>query len=183
MKIKLDKVQAYEIIKSGKMSIPGIADGKIIPLLIIDETKSQKLKQLIKIHQGAPPGDIETIWITPLSMFTPKTMHLQFNFSKHMDLSFCLIFEVKERYSLIDEIFQSQAIYLNTSNKNADSMESIKGGILVEIPATNSKQKWESLLLKTVKDIYKKEKIGKKELNKITKEHITTMRQMWKKNK
>ncbi|PKP12605.1 MAG: hypothetical protein CVU08_09685 [Bacteroidetes bacterium HGW-Bacteroidetes-3] len=183
MKIDLSKVDAYEIIKSGKMSFPGIADGKLIPLIIIDDSKSQKLKQLIKIHQDAPPGDIETIWGIPISMFAPKTLRLKFNFSKHMDLSFCLIFEVKERYSLIDEIFQAQAIYLNTSNKKADSIESVQGGILVEIPATNAKPKWEKLLFKTVKDIYKKEKISKKELNKITKEHINTMRQMWKKSK
>ena len=183
MKIDFSKIDAYEIIKSGKMSIPGIADGKLIPLIIIDEDKSQKLKQLIKIHYDLPPGDIETIWGTPLTIFTPKTLRLTFNFSKHMDLSFCLIFEVKERYSLIDEIFQAQAIYLNTSNKNTDSVKSVQGGILVEVPATNAKPKWEKLLFETVKDIYKKEKISKKELNKITKEHISTMRQMWKKNK
>ncbi len=166
MKIDYSKIDSYEIIKSGKMSVPNIGGGQLIPMIIINENKAQKLKQLIKIHCDLPPGDVETIWGTPISLFTPKILRLRFNFSKHLDLSFCLNFEVKKRFNLIDEIFQTKAIYLNVGNIKTESAKLIQGGILVEVPTTNAKLKWEKLLLKTVKDIYKKEKLNKKELTK-----------------
>lgn len=179
MKIRRNTKDYYEIIRTGKISVPGIADRKPIPVLVINKLTSPKLNELCKIHKDAPPGDIEHIWGIPLSPFSPKYIILEFNFTKHMELSFNLKFDIKYQFSLIDEIFQSKAIYMNTGIRGNDLSQSIKGGILVEVPMTDIHQRWEKILFNTVKDIYKKEKLNKKELNRITREHITKMRQKW----
>lgn len=179
MKFDKDKYSVYEVIAHGMLSNPKIGNGKFLPAIVLDKSIAKDVDELSQIHKTTPPGDIETVWTQHLSILRPKEFILKLKFTKPMDLTFGISFNIKENHNLIDGILESQAILLQLGNIGEKVSEVKSGGIIMEVPNTNFKVKWEKILEETIKQEYKKKGVNKKDLKKLVKEHIRASRELW----
>jgi hypothetical protein len=57
-KISISNNEIMELVSDGAMANPFAADGRLIPLLILDTHGDSSLLNLVKIHTDSPPGDV-----------------------------------------------------------------------------------------------------------------------------
>lgn len=169
----------YKIVSDGGLSSPFIGEGRFLPALIIDVEDNVEVTELIKLHNGIPPGDTELQWALPDTFFSPKSISLNLKFTKPMKVQFGIDFRFEDQYSLVDGIIQSRGFYLMTGKASDRVSQSINGSILVEVPHMNFDKKWNDLLISTLKKKYRKMGASRKDARKYANEHIKSMRSVW----
>src|SRR5688572_18901756 len=50
------------IISEGAIAGKGVADGKLIPVLIVDTNDRPDIQELVRVHKHLPPGDAISQW-------------------------------------------------------------------------------------------------------------------------
>jgi len=177
-KVTYKNSECLDLIADGGMAVKGAADGRLVPLIILDTTRDQSLLNLVNIHRDSPPGDVESRWA--VKRFSSKDVFLVLKFEKPVELRVVIKFDVKDNSNLIDGIIHARSVYIqpgNPGDKLSHNPSAPK--ILVEIPNKTSFPKWDDMLFKNVRNILKKEGVGRKELKKATKEYIETRRDVW----
>ncbi len=169
----------YKVVSDGTMSSPVVGEGRFIPALIIDVKENNEIIELINLHKKMPPGDIATQWSFPNTLFKPKVMYLNLEFSKPMRIEFGIEFNLELQHFLIDGIIQSQAFYLVTGVSGMKVSEIIHDSILIEAPNPNIDTIWNEMLRNIIRKRYKGIGAKKSEIKNYVEEHIESMRSFW----
>jgi hypothetical protein len=177
-KIKVDH-PFYKIVSDGGMSSPSVGEGRFLPALIIDVEDTVEVTELIKLHEGIPPGDTELTWAMPDTFFSPKTISLNLKFLKPMKVEFGIDFRLNDQYSLVDGIIQSRGFYLMTGKAWDRVSNLIDESILIEVPNMEFDKKWNEMLIDILKKKYRKMGASRKDTQKHVNEHIKSMRSVW----
>lgn len=180
MKLNRTNSPIFKIVADGGLSSPHLGEGRLVPLLIIDVLEHCEVTELIKLHETTPPGDTEMNWIKPLSsFFKTKTLILEIEFKKPMEVKFGIEFNIEKQYALIDGVIQSRGAYLQTG-KAGDKVSEFKGSsILIEVPDLKIDDKWNEIVFETVKDRNKKAGATKKDAGNLARQQIKSMREVW----
>tara|TARA_B100002049_G_C16056358_1_gene366006 strand:- start:3 stop:563 length:561 start_codon:yes stop_codon:yes gene_type:complete len=177
-KISISNNEIMELVSDGAMANPFAADGRLIPLLILDTHGDSSLLNLVKIHTDSPPGDVESCWA--LKRFSDKFVYLSLSFERPVEFKLAIKFETSKHSSLIDGIIQSRAVYIQpgkVGDKLSHDVNAPK--VLVEIPARTTFNNWDDILVKSIKKRLKQEGVSRKELAKVALEFISTTREVW----
>lgn len=177
MKVQMVKGPVFKIVGNGMISIPELAEGRLIPAVIIDTLDNQVIPDLFEIHKSTPPGDTASTWTK--RFFENNRVILQLDFSQPIKVSFGVEFNLVKHYSLVDGIVQSKGLLLIAGKPGDKVSGTIADGVIIEVPNTGFEVSWESTLLRVLKGIYKKERLSKKDSSTIAKDHIRTMREVW----
>ena len=111
MKIKTSHSPLYIIVEDGLIANFDLADGRMIPAVVVKSNDGDKtVENLVKLHVGTPPGDVEVNWGKPLSIFLrDKVWELTLKFSNPTECEFNIQFDLAKEYRLIDAIFISKS--------------------------------------------------------------------------
>lgn len=169
----------YKIIADGGMSASTIGEGRFIPALIIDNNNDKDVSELIQLHKGMPPGDTQLQWSLPKTFFAPKSIFLNIEFIKPMKINFGIEFDLLSQYSLVDGIIQSRAFYLMTGKTSDKVSQNIENSIIIEVPNMDFDKKWSEMLNDTLKKKFLNMGASKKDAQKLTLDHIKSMRDVW----
>lgn len=169
----------YKVVADGGMSAPSIGEGRLVPALIIDIKNDIEVSELIQLHKGTLPGDIQLVWSLPKGFFFPKSIYLNLEFIRPMNLKFGIEFTISNQFSLIDGIIQSRAFYLITGKSSDKVSQLINESILIEVPNLNFDKKWNDMLFLIVKKKYKNMGASRKEAEAFASNHIKSMRDIW----
>lgn len=177
-KVTYTNSECLSLVGDGAIGDPRAADGRLIPVLILDTTIDESLLNLVKIHSESPPGDVESMWA--VKRFSSKFVFLVLKFEKPVELRVVVKFTVKKHSNLIDGIIKARALYVQPG-KLGDKLSHNPNApkILVEIPSKSTFPKWDDMLTKHVRTKLKKEGVGRKEIKKATVEYIETRRDVW----
>lgn len=176
--IKKISAPVYNINEEGLFANRDYADGRLIPSIVISSKEDDYVKEIIKLHSTVSLGDIIVQWGgTFSSLFKTDKWILNLNFSKPVNYNFCIIFSLKDHYSIIDAIFQSRGLRISYGHKG-EKVSQVDNHIIIEVPDTGIGTKWEKTLTKIIKDKIRNYQIPKKELNRATKEQIKKMRDL-----
>lgn len=160
--IKKISASVYNINEEGLFANRDYADGRLIPAIVISSENDDYIKEIIKLHSTISLGDIMVQWGGTLrSLFDSDKWILHLTFSNPANYVFCIIFSLKEHYSIIDAIFQSRGLRISYGHKG-DKVSQVNNNIIIEVPDTGIDSKWEKTLTKIVKDKVRKAKIPKK---------------------
>ena len=172
----------YTIQESGLISNPDWAEGRMIPAVILNSRQNSDLKDFIKTHTETNiPGDAIVQWGWPISIFSKtKTWELMVKFVKPMELTFNIEFVLEKHYSLIDAIFHSRGLYIAYGYVGEKLSKSNHLMVLVEIPDTETDQKWNSTLSEIIKNKLKRKGVNKKNLKNEVKISINNGREILK---
>lgn len=177
MKIKTSKVPIYTIQEEGLVANRDYADGRFIPAIVVNSKTDNYLKEIVELHNSIPTGDIEIQWEGIMeSYFNIDKWILNIKFFNPTKYEMNIIFSLEEHYFIIDTILRSRGLLISYVSKG-DKVSSIEKRISLEIPNTGIESKWEKVLKKVIRKIYKKHKIPKSDLNKCVEDHIKAMRE------
>lgn len=178
MKIKTSKAPIYTIQEEGFVANREYADGRFIPAIVVNSNTDNYLREIVELHNSIPTGDVEIQWSGLMaSYFNINKWILNIKFFNPTKYEMNLVFSLQEHYFIIDSILRSKGLLLSYGSKG-DKISSIEKRISLEIPSTGIEPRWEKVLKKVIRKIYKKYKIPKSDLNKCVDDHIKAMREL-----
>lgn len=178
-----NKVTVYEhdyvdLVGDGAIANQKTADGRLIPVLILDTTVKKELEYLVKMHSETNLGDVTSIWA--FKRFNHKFVTLVLYFTSPMELKVAISFNVIQHSNIIEGIMISRAVYIQPGSPGDKIQHAINAPkILVEIPARTTFDNWEDILKKAVTKKLKKEGVGRKSLKAAVNDYISLGRDIW----
>jgi hypothetical protein len=177
-KIYIADSKILEIVADGAIASHHTADGRLIPVLIVNNSNNDDLNNLIKIHEDTPPGDAESMWAK--MRFNSKVIYLVVKFKKPLEVEMSVEFNLSQHNILVDGIVHSKGVYLQPGNNGDNVSDNINAPkILVEIPAGSTIVNWDKTLKKILVKKLIEKGFTKKEALVASTEHIARRRELW----
>ncbi|NLU99264.1 hypothetical protein B6N13_14375 [Marinomonas sp. UCMA 3892] len=168
----------YKVVGDGAIATQNAADGRIIPLVILDGSSNQSLDDLIAMHVETPPGDVKSSWC--YKRFSKKYIYLTLRFITPMDITVSIVFSVYDNMLLIDGIIKSRGIYIQSGKAGDKISHDVNAPkILVEIPSSTTFPPWEKIFRKNIRKHFLWKGVEKNMLNEATDNYIKESRVVW----
>lgn len=174
-----DKANIVPIAGNGAIGSPDIADGRIIPVLIVDCSEHPKLYELILIHEQTPPGDVTVKW--GRKRFDKKSVYLSIVFHRPIATEAIFRFGLSDQAGLVDGIIHSRGVYLQplqSGTRVIDGMNQPK--IIVEIPSSATFDGWKAMHHAQAVKSYRAQGAPKKIAKALADEHLLRLSELWK---
>jgi hypothetical protein len=164
------------VIADGIMAAGHIADGKQLPVLILDTTQRPDIVHLVSAHKVLPPGDVQTQWGE--ADWARDTVALALFFKRPVPCECVIAFETERQGILVDLILRMGVFYLQPGAPGDRlSMNPRADKILVEVSAPGFREKWEKIFLKATVQRVRKKGLSRAEAKRAAKLLINEMRQ------
>jgi hypothetical protein len=166
------------IVSDAAISSIGVADGRMLPLVIIDTSFRSDIEDAIKAHVKLGPGDVDSVWVKPSSKDKDR-IGLLLELKKLSSCTILLSFNISRNAGLVDLIVHSQGLYLQAGrmgNRLKSTMD--KERILVEVPSKNFQDEWNKMLHYVIERDFRKSGASRHEAKKMCEEFIVTMRKL-----
>ncbi|HEX8646559.1 MAG TPA: hypothetical protein VF715_06635 [Thermoleophilaceae bacterium] len=132
----------------GDAAIAGpVADGRLVPVLILDTAARPEVTEMVRVHEHLPPGDVLSQWGSALNDDDAVTLLLEFQRPVAVDVT--LVFSIERQAVLVESILNAGALYLQPGkpgDRFRDKLDEAR--ILIEVPSTGFEPHWERLLHK-----------------------------------
>lgn len=177
-KIAVKNEDYLNMVGDGAIAESRTADGRLIPVIILDTTTKKDLEHLVNFHEEVGVGDVTSIWA--YKRFNHEHISLILHFTSPVDLKITILFNSFEKFTLIDGIRTSKAVYIQPGAPGDKVRNDINAPkILVEIPARTTFEKWDDILEKAILKKFKKEGLRGKPLREAMKDYISVTRDIW----
>ncbi|WP_146218531.1 hypothetical protein [Pseudomonas sp. RW409] len=166
------------VVADGGIAHPDIAEGRMIPALILNCEKHQNFCDLVLIHETTPPGDVIVKW--GRSILDKKHAFLTLEFQQPVKCTLSIRFTLEKQAGLIDGIIKSRGAYLipfQFCERVSEALEKPK--ILIEVPSSATFPGWEKLHREVVLKRYKKNGISGKNAKALANEHLSRVHELW----
>ncbi len=175
---KFDLSTVVPIVGEGAIAHPDIADGRMIPVLIVDCAEHQALYELILVHETTPPGDASLRW--GRRILDKRHVYLTMEFSRPVPTSIAFRFALAKQGSIVDHIINARGVYLQPLQSGTRVSEGFdKPKILVEVPASATFPEWKMLFYSTVVRAYRDSGAPKSIAKILAREHLDRLSEMW----
>lgn len=155
------------IVASSVVATSGVANGRNIPVVVVEDKSNNKIEEIIATHEFVPDGHCNSQWGRGLA--NNKEIVLKLEFDNPIIRTVIIYFDIIKFGIVVDQILHSQCMYLMTGNKDTKLVDDFnKNRILIEIPVYEFKDEWKSIYKnRFVKYLRKKKNLSKKEAQKI----------------
>jgi hypothetical protein len=154
LRLSLPQSRAYqldpvEIVSDGAIAAGPVANGVLIPLIIVNTEKRRDIADMISVHETQPPGDVLRSWTKRLVKELPDDylVSLVLEFQRPVEtlvvIDFC-----GDRVGLLDQIVQIERLYLQ-AGQVGDTLSSTlhkAKRIIIEVDAGEFRPTWEEML-------------------------------------
>lgn len=139
-----------------------LADGRLVPVLLVDCSSRTDIKDLIKVHAYIQPGDVKTQWGKLFK--TSKTFNLILSFEKPSKCKAVLDFDILKQGGLVDQIMRCEAFILQCAGEGERFLNTLdKENIVVEVPSKQVMPLWNEELFKALETDEKRKGMNKKQ--------------------
>ncbi len=165
------------IVSDGAIATIGVADGRLVPLIIIDTASRPDVENLMRVHKHVEIGDVESAWVR-LSMKN-ESIGLMLNFLRPSRCIVILQFDLPFRAGLVDWIVRAQGLYLQ-SGREGDRLKSTIGKerILIEVQTRAFQKEWDRMLLNAKERDFRKLGLSRTEAKRSAQEFVNHWRKM-----
>ncbi len=123
-----------------------VADGVVIPVLILDTRDRPDIAELIRVHTVLAPGDVRFQW--GMHAKDEDLVLLELQFDRPMEVQASLCFSIEDEGILVDAAVRAQAIYLQAGEPGDRLRDDVNAPkLLVELPSTGFETRWEKAFL------------------------------------
>lgn len=177
--IAIRSLKTFTFAEEGLISDDGLGEGRMIPALVLEVGKNKDIVELIQLHKSIPNAEADITWV--LDPFHRKNFILRLSFQKPIQIQFGIRFDIDKDAVLIDGIIQSKGLCLMTGKKGDKVSKKMKyGSLLIEVPDTGVKGRWDKMHLTSVVKRFRKKGLTKNEAKDAAKEHISSIKELWK---
>lgn len=128
------------LVGDGALSIPNVADGRIIPVLILDTREREDVDEYVRIHQAGPSGDVSTQW--GRKRFGSKR-YLIVRSLRPVEVSMLIELDAERNAQLINFILKAEAFYLQPGRPGERLSDDVgKPKLLIGVPDTGFADQW-----------------------------------------
>ncbi|NYF56566.1 hypothetical protein [Micromonospora purpureochromogenes] len=139
------------IVADGALAGP-VAEGSLVPVLIVDTTRRPDIEELIRVHQFVSSGDVTSQW--GLVEKHPDTVGIMFDFHRPIQARAVVTFSIEAEAILVESALAAKAIYLQSGNVGDIFSQNLdKPRILIEVPADDFRAKWDEVFLQRMTDV------------------------------
>lgn len=133
-----------KIVSDGATAQPGVGEGKLFPVLILDASDRPDISELVRVHQHLPTGDVFVQWGKPV--FSKGSVVLELSFVRPFEIVIPLEFNIVHDGVMIYQILASRALYIQPG-RPGDRVSTTVGNprILVEVSSTGFESEWERM--------------------------------------
>jgi hypothetical protein len=148
------------IVSDAVIATCGAADGKLIPLVIVDTSHRTDVEELIRVHGFLTPGDVLTRWGELKGR--GGTISLVLTFVRPAEVTLVLEFDIQRQEGVVDRIVQSRGLYIQ-AGRPGDRLSGTLDHprILVEVVGNEFERDWDRLLRKELRARYRSEGLGR----------------------
>lgn len=177
-KARVEHIPAYEIVSivaDGLVSTAMVADGRMLPVLIVDTSERPDIDEYIRVHTNAPTGDVRVQWahapelnivILLLSFERPLVMQLRIGFrlAAHQGI-------------LVEQILAMGGFYLQ-AGREGDRLKTTmdRQRIIMEAPDTGFRPIWDKIFHKHTMKVLQERGLGRAQAKTAAHEAIAMMR-------
>lgn len=178
-KISIRERIVVPIVGNGAIAMGSTADGRVIPVLVLDCSEHREFLNLVYAHEHSPRGDVMCTWAQ--KRFNSRYVFLLLQFSRPAEVEIALMFDLDQQAGLADGIVQSHGVYLQPKESGSRVMEGLdKPKILVEVSPETKLPNWDELLHRRArKKLMKREGMSRKQAEAASKEFLVRTREIW----
>lgn len=177
-KISIHREYCLDLVGDGAIANAKTADGRLIPVLILDTRIKKDLEHLVRVHEQSEVGDVTSVW--GFKRFNNDFASLVLKFKNPLELNIAISFDISRHFALIEGIMISRALYIQPGAPGDRIKHNINAPkLLVEIPARTTFDKWDDLFKKTIIKRLKKNGIARCYLKDAANEQIALIRDVW----
>lgn len=164
----IKKMALMKIVSDAAIASSHIANGKTIPLIILDTVKHPEIDEMIKMHHGIKYGEVNSQWAKSIDN---RQILLCIDILEPTTISFKIQFDIIANGGLIDIIVESQLLYLQ-GGKIGDRYRNTMNApnILLEIPSNDFKNEWINIFNKAYTKHFRSLGMNKKDAKKAAKQ-------------
>ncbi|MFA6815027.1 MAG: hypothetical protein WCQ87_01950 [Parabacteroides sp.] len=152
------------IISDAVVATRGIADGRIIPVLIIDTSFRPDIKNMIQAHKNIGAGNTKSAWsiTSKFIRFNLNKISLILMMLKPCECIIKLEFDIVRQFGIVDQIIHAQGVYIQ-SGKEGDRISTTLNHtrILVEVPSRPFRDEWNKILHRALSKHYRKKGLSR----------------------
>lgn len=152
-KKKVSYAKTLNIVNTASISSIHIANGKNIPVIILDTTNDSEIENAIALHKDINRGRVSTIWGKSLD---DKKIILSIDIIEPAPTKFNIIFDIVSYYGIIDSIINTQLVYIQPG-KIGDKLQTTMSAprLQLEVPSTHFYDEWYKLYIKNLSRYYR----------------------------
>jgi hypothetical protein len=171
------------IVSDALVASRDVADGRALPVLIIDTSSRSDIEDMIKIHKQIRTGDVRSIW--SLNSKDKNVLNLTLSFENPSKCVVVLEFDIIKYFGLIDQIMHMYSFYLHYGRKGERYINTMdRENIIVEVPSTHFFKEWDKLLRQAlIKNAKKEFKLSRADAKERTEKLISECREIFSKRK
>lgn len=174
-KLKIEDSHFVPIVGDGGIATAGTAEGRIIPVLILDCKNHKELLNHIDIHQSVKVGDVNSTWGV-----NKKNAFLLLEFLRPSCFKIGVKFDLETQFVLADGIVQARGVYLQSGDSGLGVVEGLgQPKVLIEIPPGTKLHDWDKVLLAALTKRFKRKGLRKRQAMDAAKEALNLTRGMW----
>lgn len=131
-------------------TVRGIADGRLLPVLILDTTTRPDIEDMIQAHGELGQGDVESGWSSE-PHFDESGVRLVLIFKKPSRCVIVIDFELPRQGVLVDQIVRTGGVWLQAGRPGDRLVTNLdKPLVLAEVPSPSFKAEWDKIYLKAL---------------------------------
>ncbi|MFA6272670.1 MAG: hypothetical protein WC693_06305 [Patescibacteria group bacterium] len=165
------------IVSDAIIATRGIADGRIIPVLIIDTSLRPDIEDMIRAHKHLGAGDVKSSWSIP-SRFNVDKISLILTVLKHSQCVIILEFNIVRKGGIVDQIIHAQGVCIQPG-KEGDRLSTTidHERLLVEVPSKHFRDEWSKILHKALSKDFKRKGLSRSDSKTVTTSFIKEWRE------
>ena len=162
------EAQPLPVVSDALMASRGVADGRLIPVLILDTSSRPDIDSMVRAHESLGPGDVMSGWGVR-SRFDSSHIRLFLSVSRPSSCTLLIDLPTVTRGGTVDRIVQAQGLYVQPGrpgDRLASTLDHPR--ILVEVPSRDFRSTWEVLLRKELTRSFRRQGLSRSNAKKAT---------------
>jgi hypothetical protein len=153
-----------------------LADGRFVPVAILDTSDRPDLAELIRLHTILGPGDVDVQWAS--SKDQPKVFLIAY-FRRPAEVAAVIEFDVETQWALVDQILQVRSLYVQAGKSGATflSMQDAPA-LTMEVPDLGFRNRWERIVVPILARRLRKEGISRWEAKRAARQVLEERRKL-----
>ena len=166
------------IVADGAIAHPGVAEGRLIPLVIVDSSSRPDLEEYIRIHQYIGAGDVICRWGQLIGH--DNTVALCLSFSRPAELVAIIEFDLQRSQAvLVEQILATNALYIQAGRDGDRLKHNVNlTKVIVEVPATGFRKFWDKIYLRHATAEMRQRGLNRADAKRAAKQAIEEMRKL-----
>jgi hypothetical protein len=136
---------ALRIVADGAIAHPGVSEGRLIPLVILDTQSRPDLEEFIRVHQYVGAGDVKSQWGQLIGH--DNTIALILSFLRPAELIAIIEFDLQRNHGiLVEQTLATKALYIQSGREGDRLKHDVNlPKVILEVPERGFATTWEKI--------------------------------------